>query len=268
MRIPRLLRFTSCQSENSEFIGRELTRYVGERLGLTTQFVDGIPWQVRQQLLDEGVIHSGWICGLPYVLLADRYRPRMELLAAPVMAGVRYAGRPVYFSDVVVRHDSPARSFLDLRGSRWGYNEPRSHSGYEVVRFYLSQLGERTGFFGKAIETGAHQETLRSILEREVDASAIDSTVLETELRHRPSLRMQLRVIGTLGPSPAPPWIVSHRLPRILRLRLRSVMLDMHKDSGGRAILREARMARFARVSDRDYDPIRSMSRTAADTVL
>jgi phosphonate transport system substrate-binding protein len=268
MRDARLLRFTSCQSENSEFIGRALTRYVGERLGLTTQFVDSIPWQKRQQLLDDGVIHSGWICGLPYVLLADRPRPRMELLAAPVMAAARYAGQPVYFSDVVVRHDSPAHSFLDLRGSHWGYNEPRSHSGYEVVRYHLSRLGERAGFFGKAIETGAHQETLRSILDGKVDASAIDSTVLETELRHRPALRKQLRVIGTLGPSPVPPWIVSRCLPRMLRLRLRGVMLGMHKDSGGRAILREARMARFAGVTDRDYDPIRSMSRVAADTVL
>jgi phosphonate transport system substrate-binding protein len=264
----RLLRFTSCQSENSEFIGRALTRYIGERLGLATQFVDSISWQQRLRLLDEGVIHSGWVCGLPYVLRADRPRPRMELLAAPVMAGARYARRPVYFSDIVVRHDSPARSFLDLRGSRWGYNEPRSHSGYEVVRYHLSRLGECTGFFGTTIETGAHQETLRLILDREVDASAIDSTVLETELRRRPALREELCVIETLGPSPVPPWIVSQHLPQFLKRRLRGIMLGMHRDPGGRAILREASIARFAGVTDRDYDPIRRMSRAAANVVL
>ena len=208
-----MLRLTSCQAENTEFIGRAVARYVGERLGIATEFVDDIPWQERERRFDEGAIHAGWICGLPYVLKADCPRPGLELLAAPEMAAARYARRPVYFSDIVVRRDHPARSFSDLRGSRWGYNEPRSHSGYEVVRCQLAQLGEPTAFFGKTVETGAHQATLRMIVEGKVDASAIDSTVLETEFQRRPVLRRYLRVIESWGPSPAPPWVVTRRLP-------------------------------------------------------
>src|SRR5438128_449329 len=103
---PRVLRLTSCQAENSEFIGRAVARYLADRLGLATEFVDGVPWQERERLLDGGNIHAGWICGLPYVRKADCRRPGIELLAAPVMAGARYAGRPVYFSDIVVHRDS------------------------------------------------------------------------------------------------------------------------------------------------------------------
>jgi ABC-type phosphate/phosphonate transport system substrate-binding protein len=88
----------------------------------------------------------------------------VELLAAPVMAGTRYAGRPVYFSDIVVHRDSAARSFADLRGARWAYNE--------------------------------------------------------------------------------------------------------HRESAGRVLLRQARMARFAAVSDHDYDPIRRMAEVGGDTAL
>ena len=33
------------------------------------------------------------------------------------MAAPRYQGRPVYFSDVIVRRDSPAMVFDDLRGA-------------------------------------------------------------------------------------------------------------------------------------------------------
>jgi len=46
---------TSCQSENSEFVGRALTRYFGERLGIRVEFVDDIPWEERERLLDAGV---------------------------------------------------------------------------------------------------------------------------------------------------------------------------------------------------------------------
>ena len=45
-------------------------------------------------------------------------------------------------------------------------------------------------------------------------------------------------------------------------------MLGMHTDPDGRAILRSARMARFACVTDGDYDPIRRMSSAAVDTVI
>ncbi|HEX3202938.1 MAG TPA: hypothetical protein VHW42_13520 [Actinomycetes bacterium] len=50
------------------------------------------------------------ICGLPYVWLADRHPPPVEPLAAPVLAGERYGGRPVSYSDVIVHHDSRIRS--------------------------------------------------------------------------------------------------------------------------------------------------------------
>lgn len=265
---PGPLRLTSCQADNAEHLARAVARYLGRRLGVPTEFVDGISWQERERLLDRGAIHVGWICGLPYVARADRPRPGVSLLAAPVMAGMRYAGRPVYFSDVLVRADSPARCFGDLRGSRWGYNEPRSHSGYEIVRYQLAMRSEQAGFFRAAVETGAHQATLQLIVDGKVDASAVDSTVLETEIRRRPALGRALRVIETWGPSPAPPWVASRRLPAGLRSQLRGLMLGMHLDPAGRAILREARMRRFGKVSDADYNPIRRMTGAAAAVTL
>ena len=262
------LRLTSCQAENSEFLCRAITRYVGDKLGIATEFVVDLPWQRRERLLDDGSIHAGWICGLPYVLKTERSCPRIELLAAPVMAEARYANCPVYFSDIVVRHDNRARSFEELRGMRWAFNEPHSHSGYNIVRYKLGRLGERAGFFGKVVESGAHQATLRMIVSGEIDASAIDSMVLETELRRRPTLRHHLRIVETWGPSPAPPWVVSRRLSKALRKQLRRIMLSMHREPRGRAILREAKMLRFVSVTDSDYDPIRRMASIAKIVTL
>lgn len=263
-----LLRLTSCQAENAEFVGKALAEYLRKRLRMETEFVGDIPWQRRERLLDAGAIHVGWICGLPYVQRAARARAAVELLAAPVMRGARYAGRPVYFSDIVVRCDSAARRFDDLQGARWAYNEPGSHSGYNIVRYQLARLGRPAGFFAETVESGAHQATLRLILDGAVEASAVDSTVLETEFRRRPGLRRHLRVIETWGPSPAPPWVVSHRVPAGLRGRLRRILLGMHRDPAGRGILRQARMSRFGAVSDCDYEPIRIMAQTAGGVTL
>jgi phosphonate transport system substrate-binding protein len=105
--------------------------------------------------------------------------------------------------------------------------------------------------------------SLQMILDGRIDASAIDSTVLEEEFRRDPSIRSRLRIIDTLGPSPIPPWVVQRSLPLDLRGTLRELLLTMHQDPKGRAILAQGHMTRFAGVEDSDYDAIRHMARLA-----
>ncbi len=255
-------------AENADFVAAAVTSYIAKQLGVAAEFVNGIPWQEREFLLDAGRIHVAWICGLPYVLRADRPHPQIELLAAPVMQDARYEDRPVYYSDVVVRRDSEFRTFADLRGASWAYNEPGSHSGYNVVRYHLAVVGAASGYFGEVIEAGAHQVSLQMILEGRIDASAIDSTVLEQEFRRDPAIRSQIRVLERLGPSPMPPWVALRSLPQDLRNSLRAVLLGMHQDPRGREILGECHMARFAPVKDADYDAIRRMTHLAAPVTL
>jgi phosphonate transport system substrate-binding protein len=262
------LRFTSLQAENADHIVSGITDYLAARLGISIEPILEIPWQQREALLDEGQIQVAWICGLPYVCRVRRADPQIELLAAPVMRGARYGDRPVYFSDVVVRQDSGFRTFADLRGATWAYNDPGSHSGYYVVRYHLALLGEEFGYFSRVIESGAHQVSLQMILDGHIDASAIDSTVLEEEYRRQPALRSRLRTLETLGPSPMPPWVLQKSLPRGLRRSLRDSLLGMHRDPAGEAILAKGHVARFAQVQDSDYDAIREMERLASSAKL
>jgi len=255
-------------ADNTLPVMAEIAAYAERRLGLPTEFIDQIPWQQREERFDRGEIQVCWICGAPYVQKADQPNPSIELLAAPVMRGDRYQNRPIYFSDVVVRRDSPFQQFTDLRGCRWAYNEPRSHSGYFLTRYHLAMLEEFCGFFGSVVESGAHQTSLQQVLSGEVDASAIDSTVLEHALREDPSLHRQIRIIDTLGPSPAPPWLVSTNVPAALRARLRSLLVQMTDNPEGETILARGGLARFALVGDRDYDPIRHMLQIAATVSL
>ena len=250
-------------AENTDLVVLALAHYITERAGIQTELVDDIPWQKRGRLLDSGKIHLAWICGLSYVLKADQPATDMELLVAPVMQGDRYQNRPIYYSDVVVRRDSPFQTFADLRGTSWAYNEPGSHSGYNLVRYHLATLEEKSAYFGKVLESGAHLTSLRMILDHQVDASAIDSIVLGLELQHRPALGAAIRVIEIFGPSPIPPLIILRSLPQETRKAFRELLLHMHEDSHGRTILANLQIARFAYVEDRDYDVIRNMARKA-----
>jgi phosphonate transport system substrate-binding protein len=264
----KTLKIISCMAENFAPLCGAIAAYVSEQMQMPIEFVNDIPWQTREQQLDQGEIQIGWICGFPYVGKADQVPPSVELLVAPVMRGDRYQGRPVYFSDVVVHQESSFHRFADLQGCIWAYNEPRSYSGCYITRYHLATLGKDSGFFGKVLESGAHQTSLQWLLQRQIDASAIDSTVLELELQRYPELTDQIRIIGSLGidsqgASPIPPWVVSTHVPPSIRDALRQAFLQMHQITAGQAILQPSPVDRFVAVSDRDYDPIRQMAELA-----
>jgi len=202
-----------------------------------------------------------FICGLPYVLYTEsRIVPSaLEALVAPVLQGERFQDRPIYFSDVIVHRDSPFQSFADLRGATWAYNEPLSQSGYGITRHHLLKLGETNGFFGAVIEAGFHEESIRMVINRAVDASAIDAQVLAVELREHPQLADQLRVIESLGPSTIQPLAAASHLPQSLKQDIRSILAEIHRDPAGRAQLDHGFIDRFVPMIDSDYDDIRGM---------
>jgi phosphonate transport system substrate-binding protein len=255
----KLLRITSCQAPIAESFVEAVAEYIADALNLPVQFVNDIPWEERARQFDAGHIEICWLCGVPYVWRADQPNPPLELLAAPVPAAPRYRDQPIYFSDVVVRHDSPFQTFADLRGARWAINDCTSHSGYYVTRYHLALLAETNGFFSQVIESGAHQRSVQMILDGQIEASAIDSTVLELLSESDPQLRAQLRVINVFGPSPIPPWIIRQEVAPPLRAALREMLTHLHTQPRGREILAGGQLARFAEVKDSDYNPIRRM---------
>ncbi len=253
------LTFTSCQAPIADNLCREIVGWLSTQIEEPATFIADIPWTERERQFDTGQIDVAWICGTPYVEKMDRAEPNLELLAAPVAAAARYQGQPVYFSDVLVHKDSPYQQFSDLRGATWAYNEPRSHSGYHVMRYALAQRGLDGDFFGRVIESGAHQRSLQLILEGQVDASAIDSTVLDMIYAQDHTIQSQIRSLAILGPSPMPPWVIGRHVPAARCQQLRQLLLHLHEDAEGLKILTRYQMARFAEVTDHTYDEIRHM---------
>lgn len=256
------VRFVTFLAPNMFGVYRFVADYVGEKLGRRTELTVGYSFDQ----FAAGQADVGFICGLPYVQLSRQPRPPVELLAAPLLQGERYRGRPIYFSDVIVHVDSPCRSFSDLRGRSWAYNDLDSHSGYNVTRHQLVKMGETGSFFGKVVEAGSHQRSIRKVCNGEVDAAAIDSQVLAIELRDHTTLRGKLKVIDTLGPAGIQPIVAASQLPDDLKADVRAVLLDMGDDPVAKARLAHGFVERFVPVGDENYDDVRTMLAAAEDS--
>ena len=228
---------------------------VAAALGVSTRLISG----ADANELAAGGIDFAFVCGLPYVRLRRLDPPPVVALAAPVVAGERYQDRPIYFSDVVVPAASTARTLADLRGCSWAYNEPASHSGYLATLHRLLQEGGTGAFFGRTMMTGFHQESIRGVAEGEVDASAIDSQVLDVAFDREPGLRDRLRVIDTFGPSTIQPFVAATTVDPGLRTAVREVVQGLGGSPEERAALDRGLVRRFVAVEDADYDDIRVM---------
>lgn len=228
---------------------------VGRRLGIPTELVVETSYESCRRDLNEVC----FVCSLPYVTFEREGLDLAEPVAAPVIAGERYEGRPIYFSDVIVRRDAPIERFEDFRGRSWAYNEPLSQSGYGITRYHLVQIGETRGFFGSVIQAGFHQEAIEMVARGDVDGAAIDSQVLDIAFRDDPGLGSVFRIVASLGPSTIQPVAVSKRVPADLREAIRGVLLTLHEDAAMRERLAVGLVDRLVPVGAADYDDIRAM---------
>ncbi|HEX6287411.1 MAG TPA: PhnD/SsuA/transferrin family substrate-binding protein [Acidimicrobiia bacterium] len=249
------LRFGSFLAPNMTPVYRAIADAVGERLGMSTELIVEEDYESCRNDVND----ICFVCSLPYVTFEREGIAPAEPIAAPVLQGERYQGRPIYFSDVVVHRDSDARSFLDLRGRTWCFNEPLSQSGYGVTRHHLVSLGETGGFFSEVVQSGFHEESIRWVAEGVVDASAIDSQVLAVEMRNRPELFDEIKVIDAIGPSTIQPLAVSKRFDEEFREEVRSVLVAFHETERGREILDHGLIERWVPVDASSYDDIRRM---------
>lgn len=250
-----MLTFTTCQAENTFPAAAAIAAYLSRTLGHPVTLVSDRPWQDRLAALMAGEISLGWVCGLVH---ARTDRDTLARLAVPVNQGERYAGQPVYYSDVVVRRNSPYETFEDLRGCVWGYNEPGSFSGAVSAFAHLAAMGHTAAFFSRLVETGAHAHSLRLLLAGQLDGAAIDSTVLAWSLARDPDLARRIRIVETVGPAAAPPIVASRGLEEPLREDVRRALLGMHEIAAGRRALAAGALVKLAPGSDAAYERIRA----------
>jgi len=258
---PEVLRFMTYLSPGIplaffEAVVEHVRRALGRPASLLAETRVSGPMRGAVDPFSKGEVDVGFVCAPSFFWLREMEDPPVELLlAAPAFSDDRAPGRPVYFSEVVVRRESPARSFLDLRGSLWAYNDPCSLSGYYNLLKKLAEMGEDGGFFARVCCSGSHLESLEMICRGDAHAAAIDSNVLRIKLKSSPELWERLRVIESWGPFPIQPVVIRSGLDGDLKERLRNILLSLGTDPHVSPTLAGFGLERFAPVTYEHYAP-------------
>ena len=251
------LRLVSYLAPNMFWFYEAVGAYLSRVLKVETQIRQSQFDPLEDPVLLQDRLDLAFICGLPFIRYYQISAKQLQTLVAPVMQAERYHNHPVYFSDVVVHAASDLMTFDDLAGKTLCYNDPGSNSGYNLLRHRLMQAGHPQSFFGKVIQSGSHQRSIEWVVDGLADCSAIDSTVLEQELRDLPELSSHLRVIESIGPCPMPPVVAAERLGKEFIKQLQSALLQ--PDAQLQAAMQQAQIRNYVAVEVEAYTAIATL---------
>ena len=202
-----------------------------------------------------GEADVGFLCAPTYLRLRDCERPPAELLGvAPVFADESAHGKPVYFCDVIVSRGSAVRSFRDLKGGTWAYNDLCSLSGHGGLAARLGSGATAGTFFGRTIHSGSHPASVQLVADGGADVASIDSNVLMILMKRTPALREEVRILESWGPYPIQPVVVRTGLDPALKGALKESLLKTEADPITRLELEAFGLKRFVAVGEEDYE--------------
>ena len=165
-----------------------------------------------------------FMCGLPTGQRIDRYEP----LVAPVLAQERYGGRPIYFSDLVVRAGTAGPP---MPSWRIAYNDKESFSGWVAPRWGLAALGLEPDAMTWVV-TGSHLVSLEAVSKGRPTPPG-STRWCWTSISGEAAPAAGLVTIESFGPWPAPPISTSIDMDRAVRAELAGALTSMHEDPSG-----------------------------------
>lgn len=198
-----------------------------------------------EELWSRDDLGLAFMCGYPFA----RAEPPPHAVAAPLPLDPRCAGRPVYWSDFVVRADRPFRSLADTFGGRLGWTVEHSQSGFNAIRHHLLRYraeGAAPLYRESVGPLVTPRRIVDAVLSGAIDVGPLDSYVHALLKRFEPRTASRLRVVESTRPTPMPPLVASPAVDAGTILRLRRALVACAQEPAVAEILADLRIAGFA----------------------
>jgi ABC-type phosphate/phosphonate transport system substrate-binding protein len=199
-----------------------------------------------------------FMCGLPFA----RSQSPPVIVAAPVPLPADFAGEPKYWSEFVVRADSPFQTLEETFGHRIALTRPDSQSGCWSALHYLMGAADYRGSLYR--EVIAPQITparaVSAVVNGLADVTPVDAYAFCLLQKYRPELTSRVRVIGRTPPTAIPPLVAS----LAGRRSLEPLFLEAHDNPRARAVMTGLLLKRFVHVDPSFYEGLRTRFETAS----
>jgi len=229
---------------------RNLLAAVLENGGEPVDIVDHAPPAPISELWNRPDKAAVFMCGLPYSLVM----PRPALVVAPIPSPSAFGGRACYWTDLVVRADSPFQSLEQTFGHRLALTTPESQSGYAAPLHALMAYGGGKPLYREIIEPRfTPMGALTAVIENRAEVAPLDSYALVLLAKYAPDLTAQVRVIKSTEPTAVPALVASGPASP----KLTAAFLAAGANPSLRTLMDQLLLASFARPEVKPYDALR-----------
>src|SRR5213596_539379 len=181
---------------------------------------------------------------------------------ATIVARNLWHGKSAFTSRVFVRRDSGLSRLEDLRGKTIAFVDPASSSGYIYPMVLLVQRGlvrnrDPKTFFREVVFSGAHDASMRALLNGHVDAIASFDLAREQYLTD-PAERERITWVAETPPIPEAGIAARDGLDPATFARVRAALLQIRGPAYAALLKRLYDIDGFEPAEDREYDPVRA----------
>ena len=241
---------TDLMTTGEEF-GQVLGKLVGVPIRVTVASdYAAVIEALRNRTADLAFVHPGG-----YVLASREAKAR-------IVAKNLWHGKSSFTARIYVRRESGIKSVEELRGKTMAFVDPASSSGYIYPMVLLVQRGLVTNrdpksFFKEVVFSGAHDASMRALLNGHVDAIASFDMAREQYLKD-PAERDRIVVVAETPAIPEAGIAARDGLDPALFARVRAALLQIRGPAHAALLKRLYEIDGFDAADDREYDSVRA----------
>ena len=235
--------------------GEEFGQVLGKLVGMPVRVTVASDYAavieaLRNRTADLAFVHPGG-----YVLASREAK-------ATIVAKNLWHGKSSFTSRIYVRRDAGIKTVEDLRGKTIAFVDPASSSGYIYPMVLLIKRGLVTNrdpksFFREVVFSGAHDASMRALLNGHVDAIASFDMAREQYLKDIAE-REQLIFVAETEPIPEAGIAARDGLDPATFAKVRAALLQIRGPAHAALLKRLYEIDGFATAEDREYDPVRA----------
>ena len=235
--------------------GEEFGQVLGKLVGMPVRVTVASDYAavieaLRNRTADLAFVHPGG-----YVLASREAK-------ATIVAKNLWHGKSSFTSRIYVRRDAGIKTVEDLRGKTIAFVDPASSSGYIYPMVLLIKRGLVTNrdpksFFKEVVFSGAHDASMRALLNGHVDAIASFDMAREQYLKDTAE-RERLIFVAETEPIPEAGIAARDGLDPATFAKVRAALLQIRGPAHAALLKRLYEIDGFATAEDREYDPVRA----------
>ncbi len=234
-----------------------LVEYLAEETGLAIRQVFPETFDDHVKMFSQGKIDISFSNPFIYVQLANRF-------GAKAMARIiEEDGRAEFRGQIIARRDNQGiKSIKDCRGKSWVAVDPSSAGGYLFALGHFVDHGLKLDDFKEVVFVGGRQENvILGVYAGLYDIGSIREGSLNV-VKDKIDIS-QIKVINNTRWYPGWVYAYSPRLPQDVadKISVALLRLDYKNNPRHRAILDAAKCIGLVPSNDRDFDPVRDLSK-------